>query len=84
MLVARGRLTFRHEIGEWINFALARPRVRLEPLEPDVAVLATRLPGEFHGDPADRMIVATSLKTGASLVTKDEQIHRWGQVDVLW
>jgi len=31
----------------------------------------------FHGDPADRIIVATTILTGSSLVTADEKILNW-------
>lgn len=84
MLVARGRLAFGMEIGEWIELALSRPKVRLLPLDPKSAVLSTRLPGDFHGDPVDRMIVATALTCHARLVTKDRRITEWGYVPVIW
>ncbi|MFM7623015.1 MAG: hypothetical protein ACKO57_08605 [Alphaproteobacteria bacterium] len=32
------------------------------------------VPSRFHGDPADRIIVATARILGASLVTSDEKI----------
>ncbi|HEV2845207.1 MAG TPA: PIN domain-containing protein, partial [Thermoanaerobaculia bacterium] len=38
----------------------------------------------FHGDPADRLIVATAIETGVPLVTRDRQIRDFGRVDVLW
>jgi PIN domain nuclease of toxin-antitoxin system len=38
----------------------------------------------FHGDPADRLIVATALTHGAALVTKDERIREAGVVRTLW
>jgi PIN domain nuclease of toxin-antitoxin system len=38
----------------------------------------------FHGDPADRIIVATALHVKTSLVTKDERIRSSQRVDTLW
>jgi predicted nucleic acid-binding protein len=52
--------------------------VRLAPLSPAIAVESTRLPGDFHRDPADRFIVATARELGATLVTRDERILRYG------
>ncbi len=39
----------------------------------EIAILSTRLAG-MHADPADRLIVATALARGATLVTADEKI----------
>src|SRR4051794_8124710 len=38
----------------------------------------------LHGDPADRLIVATALHHGAPLVTKDEAIRRSALVQTVW
>jgi PIN domain nuclease of toxin-antitoxin system len=51
--------------------ALAKPGVRLAPLEPEIAVASSRLPFEMHPDPADRILVATARHLGATLVTAD-------------
>jgi len=49
-----------------------------------VIVLATRLPGDFHDDPADRFIAAACLANGLPLVTKDRAIRAWGHVETIW
>jgi PIN domain nuclease of toxin-antitoxin system len=41
-------------------------------LEPEIAIASTRLPFEMHPDPADRILVATALSLGATLVTADQ------------
>ena len=74
MLVAQGRLTLDRDVGEWVDLALAQPGLRLAPLEPSIAVSATRLPAEIHGNPADRLIVATGRHLGATVVTDDRLI----------
>lgn len=50
------------------------------PAEPAVAVAGTRLPGELHGDPADRLIVATARHLGAALVAADTALLAYGQL----
>jgi PIN domain nuclease of toxin-antitoxin system len=50
--------------------------VRELPLTGAVAISAVELQG-FHGDPADRMIVATALSAEATLITADDGILRW-------
>jgi PIN domain nuclease of toxin-antitoxin system len=67
MLVAKSRIELSMDVEVWIDLALQHPKVKLLPLTPAIAVLSTRLPGDFHGDPADRFIVATSLIQQAPL-----------------
>lgn len=84
MLVAKQRIGFKMDVQDWIDMALELPKIQLIPLNPKSAVLSSRLPGTFHGDPADRLIVATCLNLGLSLITKDKRIARWGQIQVIW
>ena len=84
MLVSKGRIGLSLDVEVWMDLAIARPKVRLIPLTPGIAALSTRLPGDFHGDPADRLIVASSLVMNAPLVTRDEKITDWGFVTVCW
>ena len=74
MLVAKGRLTLDRDVGEWVQAALVLPGMRLVALEPEIAVAAARLPGQMHGDPADRLIVASARHAGAVLITDDRLI----------
>lgn len=74
MLESKGRLTFDQNCNAWVKDALAAPGVSLVPLEPEIAVASTRLPADFHGDPADRIIVATARTHGHTLVTADGAI----------
>ena len=71
LLVNKGRLELEADVMEWIREALAKPGVRLAPLDPEIAVASTRLPFEMHADPADRILVATARRLGATLVTAD-------------
>ncbi|MDP1650194.1 MAG: type II toxin-antitoxin system VapC family toxin [Rubrivivax sp.] len=80
MLVAKGRLVLDRDVMDWLQAALALPGIRVAPLEPAVAVASTRLPGELHGDPADRLIVATARHLGAALVTADAALLAYGQL----
>ncbi len=84
MLVAKSRIGLSMDVQAWIDIALQRPNVRLLSLTPEIAVLATRLPGDFHGDPADQLIVATSLTFQAPLISKDRKIQQWGHLQTIW
>ena len=58
----------------WFADFLSLPGVRIVPLEPDVALEASYLPGQLHRDPADRLLIATARGLGVPLVTRDERI----------
>lgn len=74
MLAEKKRLNFKGEILNWLNKALLHPGVVCYPLTASVAAESCRLPGVFHADPADRLIVATARVENVVLVTKDEHI----------
>jgi PIN domain nuclease of toxin-antitoxin system len=59
-LVERGRLRLPMPTGDWLHAALTYPGVRLLDLTPDICVHSCSLPGDFHADPADQIIVATA------------------------
>ena len=79
MLVAKGRLVLDRDVGEWIATALELPGMLLEPMTPDIAVASTRLPGDLHGDPADRIIAATARHCSAVLITEDRLLLDYGK-----
>lgn len=74
LLVEKGRLALGRDAGAWIAAALAVPGVRLAPITPEIAVDSVRLPGNFHADPADRLIIATARHADATLLTADRAI----------
>ena len=78
MLEAKGRISLSRSIDEWTKAALTAPGVRLVELSPEIAIESTRLPGDLHGDPADRMIIATTRILGGTLVTCDRYIVEYG------
>jgi len=77
MLEARGRIALTRPLEEWVHAALRAPGVRLLPLEPEIAVESTRLPGTPHGDPADRILMASARVVGGRLATCDGGILRY-------
>ncbi len=73
-LVEYGRLELPCPLEEWFEQALSYPGVQILPLTPEIAIESTRLPGEFHRDPADQIIVATARVYDCPLITSDERI----------
>jgi len=73
-LVELGRLELNVPLEKWFEQALDYPGIRVIELTSEIAVESTRLPGEFHRDPADQIIVATARILKCALVTSDERI----------
>ncbi len=82
-LVEYNRLELAISLDEWFDQALNYPGVQLLALTPKIAIEATRLPGEFHRDPADQMIVATARVHNCRLVTSDSRILKYSHVATL-
>jgi len=79
MLEAKIRISFTVPCMEWIHKALSIPGLQLAPLTPEIAIESTRLPGNFHGDPADRIITATARLNNTILITKDKKILEYAK-----
>lgn len=82
-LVEVGRLALARPVQEWIAQALSYPDVQLLNLTPEIAVASTQLPGTFHRDPADQLIVATARVYDSPLLTADERILNYASVKTL-
>ena len=79
-LVEKGRLSFDCTVEEWLELALAYPGVELLDLSLPIILQSTRLAG-FHNDPADQIIVASAKVYNASLLTQDQKILNYSNVE---
>jgi PIN domain nuclease of toxin-antitoxin system len=79
MLEQRGRLALPTNVRTWVDQALSKPGISVAPLTSEIAIESVNLPGDLHGDPADRMLVATARVLGATLLTKDAQLIRYSR-----
>ena len=79
-LVELERLILPCPVEEWFEQALNYPGVCLLKLTPDIAIESTRLPGTFHRDPADQIIVATARLYDCPIVTSDGRIVKYPHV----
>jgi len=82
-LVEYDRLELTLDLSDWMRAALDIPGVQLIELSPPIAIESTQLPGDFHSDPADQIIVATARMHDAELVTVDQKIQDYAHVPVL-
>jgi PIN domain nuclease of toxin-antitoxin system len=82
-LVEKRRIAFSIPVLTWITRSLSEMDISIADLSPEVAVESTQLK-EFHGDPADQIIVATSRVLGISLLTSDRRILDFSDVETIW
>lgn len=66
-----------------MDTALAYPGIQLVEFTPAIAIESTQLPGEFHRDPADQIIVATARILECPLLTVDDKILKYPHVILL-
>jgi len=84
MLIENGRLVLSMDVESWIDEVSQIDGVRFVPVDNEIGIKSTMLPGEFHKDPADRIIVATARKLAVPLVTADEKIIHYEHVKTVW
>lgn len=79
LLVSRNRLSLVAKPERWFQQLLAIPGVQLAELSPDVLIASSFLPGKPPRDPADRIILATARDLGATLITRDRLLLKYGE-----
>lgn len=84
LLVRKQRLVLALDVGDWIAKTEVLTCVTFVPVDNRIALRSNALVGDLHNDPADRLIVATALTLGATLITKDARLHDYPGVSTLW
>lgn len=85
MLAQRGRIFLDRPCDTWLAQAFAQPKVACAALDWHIAAAAGAISAEhLHGDPADRLIVATARALRSPLVSRDERLRAFPGVDVIW
>ncbi|GAB6044355.1 type II toxin-antitoxin system VapC family toxin [Endothiovibrio diazotrophicus] len=83
MLIAKGRVQIATDSETFLQAVVAARGVEVLPITVEVAARAqsSEIP---HGDPADRLIAATALAHGATLVTRDEKLRSVEGLRAIW
>jgi PIN domain nuclease of toxin-antitoxin system len=74
LLHGRSRRSFSAEPRAWFTLAIRRPGLNALPVTATILIDCHSLPGEFHKDPADRIIVATAREFQLKIVTRDQSM----------
>lgn len=81
-LAQNGRIAVTVSVESFVRELAAR--VILRPVTAEIAALSVRLPDVFPKDPSDRLIAATAMVEGITLVTADARIRRSKVVETVW
>ena len=84
LLVEKGRLSLTMDTDDWIRTVSAIEKVEFVTVDNDTFIQSVRLPGDFHPDPADRIITALARQHSIPLVTSDRKIIKYKHVKTIW
>jgi PIN domain nuclease of toxin-antitoxin system len=84
LLFRRGILRFSGTVEAAVRDLVAESAVIVKPITAEIAAIAVDLPPDYPNDPADRLIGATAMAEGLSLVTRDERISQYPRIKTIW
>ena len=84
MMASREKIELKITPNQWLSYARDKTGLRVIELSPEIAVDSCDLPGKFHSDPADQIIVATARIHHLILLTKDRKILGYPHVNAIW
>jgi len=84
LLIKKDKISLNLDLDRWIEKVEKLPFLRFIPVNNQIAQKSVNLPGVFHSDPADRIMVATAREKGAVFITSDEKIRKYQHVQTIW
>lgn len=84
LLIKKERLDFWIDPENWLEKIESLPFIRFISVDNKIAAKSVNLDRNFHEDPADRMIVATALLNGLTIITSDKKILNYPHVQSIW
>jgi PIN domain nuclease of toxin-antitoxin system len=81
-VATHGRLSFVGTVDAFVERITSGIAIR--PITARIAVLANQLPSIYPADPSDRLIGATALDEGFTLITKDRSIRNFQHIRTIW
>ena len=82
LLLEKGRMKLKYSFDDWIQKALSAYNVNLINLDLDV-ILIYHKPVDFHSDPADKLISATSICRNIQLLTFDKRLIEYKDISIV-
>jgi len=80
MLKLKKRINIYEPIKDFLESIHNLDGLSVKDISPEIAAESVSLMDDFHGDPADKIIVATARCYGATLLTRDQKILNWANL----
>ena len=84
MLIQKGRVEILIDCHSFLNLIIQANQIHVRTITPQIATLSTQFLSTINADPADRLIAATALAAGVSLVTADRNLRNSGEIVTIW
>lgn len=84
MLIKKERIKLTVHPDSWLKKVESLPFIEFVSVDNRIASQSVNLREPLHNDPADRIIIATALEFGATLITRDSRILNYPHVQSLW
>ena len=84
MLISKKRLNVDIEIKEFLELIVQSRNIEVLNITPEIAEISTTHPELKHGDPADRIIAATTIAHFGDLVTCDQKLLKLKNIKLIW
>ena len=78
-LMRKGKLGLEIQLAAWVERFRSTSGFHDVPLSTDIVIEAANLPGRFHGDPADRFLIATARHLDIPIATRDRKILEYAK-----
>lgn len=78
LLVSKGRLNLTRAPLEWFRAFVDEEGLHVLDVTPEILVASSFLPQPLHGDPADRILIATAREHDLTIITRDRAILAYG------
>jgi len=83
-MAAKNRIELKISPAKWLSRAIDGAGITVIDMLPEITIDSCNLPGQFHPDPADRIIVATARLKNLTLMTRDKKILEYPHVKSIW
>jgi PIN domain nuclease of toxin-antitoxin system len=84
MLIAKGRLDPGTDSQKFIRLVLMARNIKVLPITVEIATKSAQPRFCPHGDPADRIIAASTIINKAKLVTSDQKLTTIAGLHIVW
>ena len=84
MLLQKGRVQVAATPLDFLNLLIQANKITIQPITAQIAAISATLPPRLNKDPVDRLIVATAIADGISLVTADFNLQNSQLLTTIW